>query len=241
MVGLIKSTSVTKPNNKKNKGSDYIEVSFSAENADVAQKTLGQLVDFVNTNVRQSMTEDLLTEIQTKIKTLNIKKDSLEVFFNTAFNVRLKNLERALLIAQNAQIKEYSKNYNGTTLIPGNMAGEVGIKLKDSRLLEDNFLFMLGEKYLSAQIKTLKETEVIYPEAYYQISIQVDLLSKLLDNKKGLHFDAYHYQSSPSLPLQRDKPKRALIVLIGTFAGGVLGVLVALFMSALESRKRRLA
>ncbi|PIE46693.1 MAG: chain length determination protein, partial [Gammaproteobacteria bacterium] len=240
MIALVKAISVIKPNVSERNTTNYVSVTFSAESPNIAQKALQKFIDFINHDVRQTMAEDLVVEIESKINTLKIKKESLKLFSDTALDVRLKNLEKAYLIAKNAGIKEYSKIHNGALVIPSNVGSEVGVKLKDSRLSDDGFLFMLGENYLLAQINVLKGNKVIYPEAYYQASLKIDLLSDLLSNKENLIFDTFHYQSSPSFPLQRDKPRRALIVLIGTFSGGVLGILVALFMTALEARKTRL-
>ncbi len=235
MLQLINAVKVAKPNEKK--GVNYIAIAFSSGEAAVAQQTLGRLIQYINIITKQELIEDLQTEIATKIKTLQIKKDSVKLFADTTEKVRLKNLQRALLTAKNAGIVDYSQVRGERFVLPGNFAGEAGIQLQDNRLSEGNFLFMLGEKYLKAQIDTLTNTTTVYPEEYYQAALQIDLLTELLNDNQDFSFDTFHYQSSPNLPLKRDKPKRGLIVLMGTFLGGIIGILIALFIAALEKRK----
>ncbi len=235
MLQLINAVKVAKPNEKKD--INYIAIDFSSGDAAVAQQTLSRLIQYINMFAKQELTEDLQTEIATKIKTLQIKKDSVKLFADTAEKVRLKNLQRALLTAKNAGIVDYTQLHGDRFVLPGNFGGEAGVQLKDNRWSEGNFLFMLGEKYLKAQIDTLTNTKTVYPEEYYQAALQIDLLTALLNDNQDFSFDTFHYQSSPDLPLKRDKPKRALIVLIGTFLGGIIGILVALFIAALEKRK----
>lgn len=236
LLTLIKSVAIKKPNEKKN--IKHLTISVYDKDAKTAQKRLQGLISYINHEVYNRALSSLNAEIQAKIRALSIEEESIKVFADTSLSVRLKNLNKALQIASNAGIKRYSSTGNGRFLLPGGVSGEAGVKLTDDRLAEDNFLFMLGTDYLQAQIDTLKNSETIYPERYYQVQLQAKLLKALLQEKGETKFEAFSYQSAPSLPLQRSKPKRALIVLIGTFIGLVLGVLAALFMSALEARKQ---
>lgn len=234
LIELLKAISINKPNGKKN--IQHLTVSFSDERAQIAQKHLKGLIAHINHEVYNKTLSSLNAEIQTKIRALSIEQESIKAFADTSLSVRLKNLNKALQIASNAGIKRYSSTGNGRFLLPGGVSGEAGVKLTDDRLAEDNFLFMLGTDYLQAQIDALKNSETIYPERYYQAQLQANLLKTLLQEKGEVKFKAFSYQSAPSLPLQRSKPKRAFIVLIGTFMGLIFGVLAALLVSALEAR-----
>ncbi len=232
LAGLIRSIKIEKPNVKK--GIKYLTISFSAADAKTAQKHLEGLISHINQAVYVRSLSSLNAEILAKVRSLTIELESIKKFTDEAQEIRLKNLHKALRIASAAGIKKYSTN-NGRIVVPG---GEASIRLTDNRLADDNFLFMLGTDYLQAQIDTLKTSEIIYPERYYQAKLQARLLKALLNKKNDGEFKTFSYQSSPSLPLQRSKPRRALIVLLGTLAGMVLGTLAALLVSALQSRKQ---
>lgn len=237
LLKLTQSITIKKPDEKKN--IQHLTIRLSNEKAIVAQNYLKGLIAYINDEVHSKALTSLNAEIQAKIRALAIEQESIKVFSDTSLSVRLKNLKKALQIADKAGIRRYSSTENGQFLLPGSASGEVGIKLEDDKLAEDNFLFMLGTDYLQAQIDTLQDSETIYPERYYQVQLQAQLLKALLGGNSDSKFEAFSYQSAPSLPLQRDKPKRALIVLVGTLIGGIMGVLTALFMSALESRKKQ--
>lgn len=229
----------------KKKEIDYPTISFSTETPEDAQKTLTAYFAYLNNSVFELAEKQFLISVNNQIEGLQFSQKQTEKRLPLNRELQLKtqqlNLKRALETAKAAGIKEFSRTkVSGNLTIPELALGEADIKLSDDRLSNNNFLFLMGEKYLKAQMDNVDKSPLIFPASYYYQKTQLEQLNALLANKKSYTDDqSFHYQSAPYLPLKKDKPKRALIVLIGTFLGGVIGVLVALFMAALENRKTK--
>ncbi|MEZ8577463.1 LPS O-antigen chain length determinant protein WzzB [Vibrio splendidus] len=95
------------------------------------------------------------------------------------------------------------------------------------------FSIDLGAKGLDAKVKALesvKNLSVIEPRLQ-QINAKLDML-KNLEIDRNAEFQTFRYIENVEQPITRDKPKRALIVVIGTLLGGMLGVAIVLIRFA---------
>lgn len=136
-----------------------------------------------------------------------------------------ENLDKAFNTAINAGIKEYSNNFieNANSALEQKITlSDAKIPLSDSKLSNINYLFMLVETYLKAQIAILKNKEIIFPSKYYQIQEQLNELEPLFEKTKTIKIKLYSYHSFPDNPVIKDKQKM-LILLIGAFFGLTLG------------------
>lgn len=95
------------------------------------------------------------------------------------------------------------------------------------------FSIDLGAKGLEAKVKALesvKNLSVIEPRLQ-QINAKLDML-KNLEIDRSVEFQTFRYLENVERPITRDKPKRALIVVLGTLLGGMLGVAIVLIRFA---------
>lgn len=95
------------------------------------------------------------------------------------------------------------------------------------------FSIDLGAKGLDAKVKALesvKNLSVIEPRLQ-QINAKLDML-KNLEIDRTAEFQTFRYLENVEQPITRDKPKRALIVVLGTLLGGMLGVAIVLIRFA---------
>ncbi|XNH22154.1 LPS O-antigen chain length determinant protein WzzB [Vibrio cyclitrophicus] len=95
------------------------------------------------------------------------------------------------------------------------------------------FSIGLGSKGLDAKIKALesvKNLSVIEPRLQ-QINAKLDML-KNLEIDRNVDFQTFRYLEDVEQPITRDKPKRALIVVLGMLLGGMLGVVIVLIRFA---------
>ncbi|MEZ9027579.1 LPS O-antigen chain length determinant protein WzzB [Vibrio cyclitrophicus] len=91
------------------------------------------------------------------------------------------------------------------------------------------FSIDLGAKGLDAKIKALesvKNLSVIEPRLQ-QMNAKLDMLNNL-EIDRNVDFQTFRYLENVEQPITRDKPKRALIVVLGTLFGGMLGFAVVL-------------
>ena len=117
------------------------------------------------------------------------------------------------------------------------MLGDAKVPFSDSKLSDGSYLFMLGEKYLQAQVDTLKNVPLVYPLNYYNIEKQANLLNVLGKKveKEGA-VRGYYYLSSPDYPVQRDWPKRLILLVVGFIFGVVLSSLIILGREVFSNR-----
>ena len=117
------------------------------------------------------------------------------------------------------------------------MLGAGRLNISDSKLADGTYLFMLGEKYLQAQLDIAKNTEIVYPVDYYSTERQLTKLTKLepvLDDIGEVK--SYYYLSSPDYPVQRDWPKRLILLIVGFIFGVVLSSLIILGREVFSNR-----
>ena len=91
------------------------------------------------------------------------------------------------------------------------------------------FSIDLGTKGLEAKVQALKSVKnlsVIEPRLQ-QIDAKLDMLNNL-EIDRTVDFQTFRYLENVEQPITRDKPKRALIVVLGTLFGGMLGFAVVL-------------
>lgn len=227
------------PDSKKEPNAIGRTLSFSAETPIEAQDTLSNLIQFVNERAFNTVFEDFLVNFQNVLISLKYEKSLLQEDLTVNRAVQLENLNKAYETAVKAGIKEYSKVFNeaDTSSIAAALS-DTKISLSDSKLADSSYLFMLGEKYLKAQIDVANEKGLVYPPRYYQIDYQLKQLEPLFEKAKMIKTQTYHYQDSPDYPVQRDKPKRVILILIGIVLGGILGSIGVLLKSLLAKNLR---
>ena len=226
---IDKNLIVTVPDPKKDPNAIGMNVSFAAETPKDAQNVLLDYIQFVNQWVLAENKKDFLANINLVLSELEVQKNKIERDTETVRQIQLENLTTALDIAKSAGIKDYSKSLSGNVSVPEVLLGDAKVPFSDSKLSDGSYLFMLGEKYLQAQVDTLKNAPLVYPLNYYNIEKQANLLNVLEKKveKEGA-VSGYYYLSEPDYPVQRDWPKRLILLIVGFVFGVVLSSLIIL-------------
>lgn len=224
---MTKDLVVTKPDLKKEPDAQGRKISFATETPIEAQDTLQQFIAFTGQVAYRLELDDFLIGFNEVVSDLNYEKTKFERDLTFQKRIQLENLNNALKIAQEAGIKDYAKSFNSAndSAIQALAMSEVKLPLSDSKLSDGSYLFMLGEKYLKAQIDVLNQEAVVYPPRYYEVTAQLKELEPLLMKVKEAKANAFSYQASPDYPVTKDKPKRAIILVIGAVIGGLLSCL----------------
>ena len=233
---------ITKPDAKKDPDAIGIKISFAAEKPALAQDTLKAFITKISQESLDYNFKSFLVSYNEKLTDLRFGLNQIKQNADVQRNIRLENLNRALDTAKRADIKDYLK-ISGE--VENNLLNiirtDTSIPLSESPLSDNPCLFILGEKYISAQISAIKQNDIIYPPKYYQIQEQITKLEALAQKfKEGkLETDAYTYLSSPDYPVVKDKPKRLLILAAGMLIGLILSIIYVLLTSAFISRKKK--
>ena len=226
---ITKHITIKKPDSKKEPDLIGNKISFYAETPADAQNVLSQFISTINQSAYQIELDNFLLYFNELVTDLNYEKTKFERDLSIHKSVQLENLENALRIAKEAGITEYAKSFgitNGQSAMQQALTvSEAKIPLSDSKLSDSTYLFMLGEKYLKAQIDVLKDSSVIYPPRYYQVSSLLSELEPLLIKAKQAKANAFSYQASPDYPVVKDKPKKMLIISTGFILGLLISIL----------------
>lgn len=237
---ITKDMLVTKPDPKKDPDLIGRKIAFSAETAESAQETLTQFINVISERTLKLELDNFLLNFNEVISDLKFEKTKFETDLQIQKNVQLANLENALGIAKEAGLQDYAKSFssaNNSSAIQTIAMSEAKIPLSDSKLSDGSYLFMLGEKYLKAQIDVLKQNNVIYPPRYYEVSTLLSQLEPLLTKVKEVKANAFSYQASPDYPVVKDKPKVLLILLIAFLVGFVFSTLFVLTKEFYKDKK----
>ena len=234
-----KNLIVTVPDPKKDPNSIGVNVSFAAETPKEAQDVLLDYIQFVNQWVLAENKKDFLANINLVLSGFEVQKNKIERDIETVRQIQLENLTTALDIAKSAGIKDYSKSLSGNVSVPEVLLGDAKVPFSDSKLSDGSYLFMLGEKYLQAQVNTLKNAPLVYPLNYYNIEKQANLLN-VLEKKveKENTVSGYYYLSEPDYPVIKDQPQKGLIIVIGIIIGLIISSFFILLGSLIQNTKK---
>ena len=209
-----------------------LKVTFSAETPKDAQSVLTEYVSFVNKYILNQINQEFKQEFNLRLDALKFTKEQIEENLTEAKKVQVENLANALDIAKKAGIKDFSRGNNNIS-VPEYMLGDARLNISDSKLADGTYLFMLGEKYLQAQLDIAKNNPVVYPTNYYSTERQLSKLTKLapkLDSVENVK--VYYYLSSPDYPVTKDKPKKVLII-VSAFITGIIFSIIFSFVFTL--------
>lgn len=236
---MTKDLVVTKPDLKKEPDAQGRKISFATETPIEAQDTLQQFIAFIGQEAYRLELDDFLIGFNEVISDLNYEKTKFERDLTIQKRIQLENLNNALKIAQEAGIKDYAKSFNSAndSAIQALAMSEVKLPLSDSKLSDGSYLFMLGEKYLKAQIDVLNQEAIVYSPRYYEVTAQLKELEPLLMKVKEAKANTFSYQASPDYPVVKDKPKRVIILAIGAILGFFLSCFALIVRNLFRTRE----
>ena len=98
-------------------------------------------------------------------------------------------------------------------------------------------LFLLGSEGLSAMIKNEATRPLVFSGNYYQTKNNLLDIERIKVDPKTIH--AYRYVMKPDLPIRRDSPKRAIVLVLAVLLGGMIGSGIVLGRNALREYRNR--
>ncbi|EGR2123074.1 LPS chain length-determining protein [Vibrio cholerae] len=188
---------------------DIFTLSFQSVNKTSSLTLLSHYIQFVNQTLNQQLNANLISTLAAKYGELTQQEKNLQQQAQLRLQVELERTQYALNIAEAADIKQPVQNL-----------GE-----------QDIFAINIGSRALKAKVdalKSIKDLSVFEPRlAILQSKLsQFDLETLSAETKWSVN--GFYYLDQPEQPITLDKPKRALIVVLGSLLGGMLGVAVVL-------------
>ncbi|EOX1297753.1 LPS O-antigen chain length determinant protein WzzB [Vibrio cholerae] len=203
------------------KANDIFTLSFQSVDKASSLTLLSDYIQFVNQTLNQQLNANLISTLAAKYGELTQQEKNLLQQAQLRLHVELERTQYALNIAEAADIKQPVQNL-----------GE-----------QEIFAINIGSRALKAKVdalKSIKDLSVFEPRlAILQSKLsQVDLETLSAEAKWSVN--GFYYLDQPEQPLTRDKPKRALIVVLGSLLGGMLGVAIVLVRFAFRNEQKRL-
>ncbi|MEZ8144265.1 hypothetical protein A1OK_22030 [Enterovibrio norvegicus FF-454] len=183
-------------------------ITLSAQSVtDLSSLTLlNNYIAFINKKVTAGLIDDLRSTLQIKKNELFQQLESRELLVAQQLKLEIAKAERALKIANAAQIRRPVQNLNK----------------------EEIFAIDIGADAISEKVNVLKSLDdlSILDPNLGQIRNKLAILQRELPQIENLTL--FSYLESAELPLNRDKPKRALIVVLGALLGGMFGIAIVM-------------
>lgn len=198
--------------NKKSKLSPY-EISFQSTTKESSFLLLTNYINVIKAKAHQDALNNLQAVVQSKRNELVQQKRIIETQAKNKILVEAERAKYALDIAKAAGVNQP---------IQTNSNNEI-------------FGIDLGTKGLAAKVKALESVtnlSVVEPRLQ-QINAKLKML-KDLEIDRSIQFQTFRFLENVEQPLTRDKPKRALIAVLGTLLGGLLGVAIVLVRFSLR-------
>nr|WP_216835655.1 Wzz/FepE/Etk N-terminal domain-containing protein [Vibrio aestuarianus] len=168
---------------------------------------LQSYITYISGIVQRDALLNLKAAIISKKNELLQQKNALSLQAKQNLEVEIQRAEYALQIAKAAKVNTPVQNLGEKEIFSINL-GSAAIEAKINAL------------------KTISNLSVIEPRLQ-----QIDSKLTLINNTKinpDIEFATFQYLDDVQIPLNRDKPNRALIAVLGALLGGMLGVAVVL-------------
>lgn len=197
-----------------------LRVSYSASTAEEAQLMLAKYIQQVDEDVAKAVEGDLKSNVGSRKNDLEQSLTTQEKVATEQKALRIAQISQALTIAEQSKIK-----------LP---------QVQQADQVSQDTMFMLGSDALSAMVKNEATRPLTFPDSYYQTRQTLLDVENLMsggkdDEPKVSNIHAYRYVMKPTLPIRRDSPKRAIILVIFVLMGGMVGAGIVLGRNALRS------
>ena len=190
-----------------------LSVTYTSTSAEAAQKQLAQYIQQVDEQTAKELALDLKDNIKEQIKTLNDSLQNQEKVAQEQKDLRIKQIAEALKNAEAAKI--------------------TSPQLQQTQDVTQETLFLLGSEGLKSMIDNEASRPLVFPTAYYQTRRNLLDIQNLNVNPDTIH--VYRYVMKPDLPVRRDSPKKAVILVLAVLLGGMIGSGVVLGRNALRN------
>ncbi|MFV0469663.1 MAG: LPS O-antigen chain length determinant protein WzzB [Dysgonomonas sp.] len=195
---------------KKAEFSPY-DLSFQSTTKKSSYSLMNEYLNVIGAKTRTDALNNLQAVVDSKRNELVQQKRILESQARNRIEVEVERAQYALDIAKAASVDTPIQSYNDKEI----------------------FSIDLGTKGLAAKVKALESIDnlsVIEPRLQ-QIDAKLEML-KDLKIDRNIQFQTFRFLENVEQPISRDKPKRALIVVLGALLGGMLGIAIVLIRYA---------
>ena len=206
--------------------SDLFLVTVQHQDPGVAADWVNLYVEMGERKTKVELQNNLQAVIATKAKPIQLEINLLRPSAKTRREDRIVRLREALQVAEAVGL-DAPQVTTGRTSSDGDLA----------EFMDGNLMYMRGAKAIRSELAILearKNDDPFIPELR-SLEIQLQLLKSREFNPGSV--SVFTLDSAAEAPQRPVKPKKALIIALGIFFGGVFGVFLALTRVAFFRRK----
>ena len=194
-----------------------LKLSYQAQSAAAAQAGLTDAINKIESQIASELTDNLRKDIRQKTASLKNTLATQEKIAGEQKTLHIDQIKEALKFAQAANLTQ-----------PRGRQGEV---------LTQDTLFLLGTEALTEMIRRESQRPLVYPEDYFFNRQQLLAIKDIKTD--NISISTYRYILKPTLPVRRDSPKTALVLILGVLLGGMIGCGVVLGRNSIREYKAR--
>ena len=190
-------------------------ISFSANSPQQAQLLLQQYLEYLNNKVIKNNESELKLLLNKFHQDLSAEANSIRNSAEDQLKLKINAVTFGLAQAKDMNMSEPAAN------LPAEIT--------------DATMYLLGSKALMTKLALLQVSEPVLPSRYFEIQQQLKALNTI--NITSTNGKSFTYVDEPSEPVTKDKPKKALILMLGIILGFMLGFMYV-FCVAIINKKQ---
>lgn len=194
-----------------------LNITYLGSSSEEAQKQVAQYIQQIDEQIQKELQVDLNDNIKLQITSLNDALTNQITIAQEQKDLRIKQVTEALKYAEAANI--------------------TSPKIQQTQDVTQETMFLLGTEALQSMIARESSRPLNLSDSYYLNKQKLLDIQKLKISPDSIH--AYRYVMKPDLPVRRDSPKRALLIIMAVLLGGVIGSGVVLGRNALRIRQTK--
>ena len=200
------------------KGRDFpIQVTYVAPSAAEAQQKLTAYLQQLDREVAGELHANLNENIKLRLVALESSLKTQETVAQEQRDMRLSQIKEALKYAEEAKITKP--------------------QVQQTQYVTQDTMFLLGSDGLKSMIENETTRPLVFSDSYYQT--KNDLLDVKHLNIDAKTIQTFRYVMKPDLPVRRDSPKRAIVLVLAVLLGGMIGAGIVLGRNALREYRSR--
>lgn len=194
-----------------------IQVTYVAHSGKEAQQKLTAYLQQLDRKVAGELHTSLNENIKLRLAALESSLKTQETVAEEQRDMRLSQIKEALKYAEEAKITKP--------------------QVQQTQYVTQDTMFLLGSDGLKSMIENETTRPLVFSDSYYQT--KNDLLDVKHLNIDAKTIQTFRYVMKPDLPIRRDSPKRAIVLVLAVLLGGMIGAGIVLGRNALREYRSR--
>ena len=190
-----------------------LKVTYQGASAKYAQQKLAEYIEQIDQLIAKELVSDLDINIKARADNLLESLTTQERVAQEQKDLRIKQIMQALTVAKESKVE--------------------APQIQQTENVSQDTMFLLGSAALDSMIKNESSRPLIFTDDYYKTRKNLLDLQTIEVKPDTIH--SYRYVMKPSLPVHRDSPRIALVMILALLLGTMIGSGVGLMRNAVRS------